>query len=457
MIYDYSFAALLVLLLLGNALSRLARRKAFQFWYNTILLILLMANICLLGGTSSTYLNFASVNPFSTFFMLTFTLGLFLVNILAHTYSQDYANFALLGSFALAGTYMVASANSLVTIFIGLECISVPTAFIMLVSRRQSLEAATKFFIMASFAIAILSFAIVIVYGSSKTLALESLQQDALLLFAAVLFLASLGIQSSVFPFNIFIPDVYEGLPAQVTAMLGSMNRNAGLAAMIQIFILVFISVNFAFAAIAVLALLTMFFGNLFALTQKNFKRMLAYSSISQTGYILIGLSARSASGIEASLFLIFADALLFIGVLGITAWLEKNGKKDIDDLIGLYKESGFAAIALSMLLLSFVGLPLTAGFIGKFLVFASALDSGMLWLVIIGVINIVISVFYFAKVITAVYTNKLGAKRLKFDSATAIVVVVCLALALGFGMYPQPLMSFAGNGANYLFGILAH
>jgi NADH-quinone oxidoreductase subunit N len=455
--YAYFFVALLAMLLAGNACYGLARRKGSQIWYNVVILAILCATICAMGGTTATYLGFANVNPFSLFLMLVFTLGALLLNILAHGHSKDYGDFALLGSFALVGAYMVASAGSLVAIFIGLECVSLPAVFIMLTSGRRGLEATTKFFVMASVAIALLSFAIVLVYGAAGSLALAPQQQSDITLFAAALFLASLGIEASIFPFNVFTPDVYQGSTAHVTAMLGGINNTVAFAALMQVAVLLFVSFNSAFAAIAALAAITMLFGSLAALMQKNFKRMIAYASISQGGFMLLGLAAQSASGIGGGLFLMFAQAFLFIGVLGIIAWLEKNGRSGTDDLIGLYKENRFAAIALTVFLLSMMGLPLTTGFVGKFLVLLSAVGSGLLWLAVVGVISSAVSAFFFARVLTAIYTDKLGAKRARLDYATAAVVVVCLAITVIFGIYPQPIITMAGNGAGYLFGIIGH
>ncbi len=456
-LYTYGFVSLLAMLLAGNALYSLAKRGRFQILYNVIILSLLCVCAYALNGTTATYLGFAQVNPFSTFFIMVITLGVLLVNVLAHGHSQNYPDFALLGSFALVGAYIVASAASLVAVFLGLEIIGLSTTFIMLTSRKQSLEAATKFFIMASIAVAVLSFAIVIVYGASGSLALAPQRQGPLMMFAAALFLVSLGVEASVFPFSAFVPDVYQGSEAHVTSMLGGINETVAFAAVVQVFILLFVSSNFVFEAIAALAVVTMFFGSLAALVQKNFKRMMAYSTISQAGFIFIGIATQSTSGISGSLFQVFAHAFLFIGVLGIIAWLEKSGRSGTDDLIGLYKENRFAAIALTVFLLSMVGLPFTTGFVGKFLIFLSAISSGMLWLAVIGVINSAIAVFFFARVLTSIYTDKLGARRVRLDAATAAVVMVCLVLTIVFGIYPQPIINMVGNGAAYLFGLTGH
>ena len=447
-LYTYGFVSLLAILLAGNALYVLARKNRLQIWFNVVVLSLICVAAYGMGETTATYLGLVQANPFSSFFILVFTLGVLLVNVLAHAHSGDYRDFALLSAFALVGTYLIASAGSLISIFLGMELVGLPTLFIMLSSKRQSLEAATKLFIMTSIAAAVLAFAVVIVYGASGSLSLVPQQNGPLLAFATVLFVVSLGVGASAFPFGVFVPDVYQGSEAHVTAMLGGVNETAAMAALIQVAILIFISSKFAFALVAGLAALTMLFGSLVALVQKNFKRMLAYSAISQAGYVLVGIATQGAAGIMGGLFQIFAEAFLFIGALGILAWLEKNGRVGTDDVIGLYKENRFVAMALTVLLLSMVGLPFTTGFVGKFLVLLAAVDAGMLWLATVGIASSVILLFAFARVLTAIYTDKVGARRIRIDTATAAVAVACLVIAIALGTYPQPLIGMAGNAA---------
>lgn len=454
MLEIYLFVSLSALLVMGNIAFKLVKRKKLQLTYNFAVLLLLSISALLMADSNSLYLNFISINPFSAFFMFVFALGLLLVHLLAYEHSHDYSDFALLGAFSLMGMYFVSFATSLITIFIGLELVAIPTTFIILLSRRESMEAATKFFIMASIAISLLSFAIVLVYGSANSLSLQPAQQSSLLTFAIILSIASLGFEASIFPFNLLLPDVYQGSASYVAAMLGGINEKVGFAALLQVFIVVFIASDFAFAAVAALSVFTMFYGNLVALMQDNLKRMMAYSSISQAGYILIGVAVRGAAGVGASLFQIFAHVFLFIGVMSIVAWMESKDRSEINDLIGLYRENRLCALTLSLFLLALVGVPLTTGFVGKFLLFLSAVNTGMAWLAILGIVNSVISVFYYTKVITAVYTNKAHTYRIHLDSHTTTVLLVCIAITLIFGIYPQPIIQIANSAAGYLFGV---
>jgi len=448
----YLFAVLVAALVFGNIILRFFGRKLVTIAFNSGVLLLLILLAILLGHDSTVYLNVFSISPFSTFFFVISASGILLVNFIAYARSQDYFDFALLSSFALAGMLIVVSATSLVSIFLGLELINIPSVFIVLLSRKNGLEPAIKLFIMGSVAIALFSFAAVLVYGAANTLLLEQQQQNSLLLFALILFITSLGFEASVFPFSILIPDIHQGAGAHATAMIGGVNDRIGFAALVQILVLVFVTSDFAFLVVATLSVLTILYGNIVALVQDNLKRMLAYSSISQVGYLLMGVAVRGSEGVSASLFQAFAYTFLFIGTMSIVAWLESKGKKEITDLIGLYKENRFCAIALAIFLMSMIGIPLTTGFVGKFLILFSVVDGGATFVAVLGIAGTVISVFYYAKVISAIYTNKLGARRMQVDKPTLLVVCVCVAITVLFGIYPQPILDITNSAAQFLF-----
>ncbi len=454
-ILSYLLVSVIILLPLFSFISRMLKKRNVQFGITTLLLftILLMLISLDLSGTKATIFQILSINPFSIFFGIVFTSGFILVNILATEYSDKYENFSLLASFALVGMYLVAASNSLITIFLGIEFATLPSVFIILLSKK-SIEAAAKLFIMAAIAIAILSFAIVISYGATNTFAIPQHSNGYFLLFAAILFIASLGFEASIFPFNVLMPDVYSGSPAYITSMLGGINKKMGFAALIQVMILVLISYHELFYVIAILSILTMFYGNLVAIMQKNVKRMLAYSSISQSGYILIGIAAFGSGGISAALFQIFAHTFLFIGLLGIVAWMESKGRINIDNYIGLNSENRLAAFSITIFMLSLVGLPFTTGFIGKFLLFFSAVNGNLVFLAIFGIINSIISVYYYIRVIIATYTKRYDSRPLRMSPQLAIILLSCLAITVLLGVYPSPLLSFAKSASAYLLAL---
>ncbi len=436
-----------------NLMARISGSRRSQFAINSIMLFALLANLATLLalGYIGAFLNIFSFNPFSLFMATLFTAALLLVNFIAFNYSESYQDFAVISAFALLGMYVVASSMSLITIFLGLELASIPMVFAIMLSRR-GIEAATKFFITASIAIAVMSFAIIIVYGATDSFALASYSKSTIMAFAGLLFVAALGFEASIFPFNILLPDVYSGSSAYVTAMLGGINKKVGLAALIQILILVFIADKQLFLFVAFLSVLTMTYGNLVALMQSNTKRMLAYSSVSQAGYILIGIAIATPGGLSASLFQIFAHTFIFIGIMAIVSVLEKKNRTEIDELIGLRGENRYAAFALSLFMLSLMGLPLTTGFFGKFLLFLGAINAGFAWLAFIGIINSVISIFYYIRAISAIYTEKEGGHHVHMEKTLAFTVLVCVVVTLIFGIYPQPVLSLVNNASAFMF-----
>ena len=454
---DIAFLCASLLLLFGALAIRLSGRRRTQFIYNiTMLLVLVALSLYLIiaGSVPDVFVGM-SFNAFSTLLFFLFSFGMLLVNLLAYEYSSNYADFALMSDFALLGMILVASSTSLVSLFIGLELTSIPTTFAILLERK-SIEPAVKFFIMASISIAVFAFAAGLYYVLTNSLALSPALQEGALVFAAFIFIASLSFDASIFPFNILIPDVYEGSRPYLTAMLGGINKKVGFAALIQIMVLLFFAYSGLFIAVALLSVVTMFYGNLPALSQSGIKRLFAYSSISQAGYILIGIAADSAQGVTASLFQIFAHSFAFIGIFAIFALMESRGRTKISDMAGLSSENRLAAFALAIFMFSFIGIPFTMGFIGKFLLFLSAVNSGLYWLAIIGIINSVISIYYYFRLLIASYSKGRSARQFQMPPRVKAVVCICLVATILFGIYPIPIISVSSSAASYLFSHVA-
>lgn len=445
-------SGLSTLLIFINLLLWLIERKGVMLIANAIVLLALaLVELVIGNGYIHTYFGLFSINPFSMLLAGMLTLGILLVNILAYGYAQSYKDFALLTCFATIGIYLVTFSASLLTIFVGLELTNISTLFIILLSKRQSMEAAVKFFMISALSIALLAFAIALVYGTNNTVALSAIGKGGFVALAAALFIASLGFGASLFPFNLFTTGIYDESPTYSVVMLSGINKAVCLIIILQVLFVLFFSFKSVFVITAVIAAVTMLYGGFMALTQKSLKRMIAYSSISEAGFILIGVAASSGSGLEASVFQIFAQVFVFIGIFSIVAWLEKMNKGTLDDLIGLSKENRFAAAAVTLLMLGLIGLPFTTGFVGRFLLLLSAINSGLVWLVFVGIMNCAITAFYYAKAITAIYTNKFGARHVNLDLGTVVVVLVCLTLTVVIGVYPGPFIGIVGNAANYL------
>jgi NADH-quinone oxidoreductase subunit N len=358
------------------------------------------------------------------------------------------------------GTIIVASATSIIEIFIGLELMAIATSFMILFEGKHRTEAAIKFFILSSLSIAVFSFALVLIFPFNAQLTLTPIAQNPnisgiyLIIFSMALFAAAFGFDAALFPFNLWIPDVYQGAPTYVTSMLAGINKKIAFVALMEVFLFVFIAYQSTFSMIfVVLAILTMFFGNLLALVQKNIKRMFAYSSIAQAGYILIGIAVTTQYGIEASIFYIIAHSFMIIGAFAIVLWLESKNIRTVDDYAALNSRNSFAAISLTLIMLSMAGIPPLIGFAGKFLLFSSALSANMLLLAILAIINSFISIYYYGRVINVMYLSK-EQKKLRIDPYIAAVVVIVLAVIIIFGIYPQPLINVASIASKSILGI---
>ncbi|HEV2288397.1 MAG TPA: NADH-quinone oxidoreductase subunit N [Candidatus Acidoferrales bacterium] len=318
--------------------------------------------------------------------------------------------------FATAGMGILAGANELVTAFVGLEMSSIST-YILAGFRRNALksnEASLKYFLLGSFATAFFLYGIALTYGATRSTRFDVVSQaiaghgaGALLILGLGLIFIGLAFKVVAAPFQVYGPDVYEGAPTPVTAILACGPKAAAFAVMLRIFYSAFSGTSHIwFWAIWVSAVLSMCIGNFAAIVQSNVKRMLAYSSIAHAGYILVAFVAATELGSAAVLFYLAGYAAMTLGAFLIVAHIGGAGERrlDVTDYAGLGTKQPWVAACFSLFLLSLLGLPATAGFLGKFYAFSAALDSRVVWLVIIAGLNSVVGGYYYLKVIVAMY-----------------------------------------------------
>jgi NADH-quinone oxidoreductase subunit N len=378
--------------------------------------------------------------------------------------------FCALVLFAATGMCVMASATELVTIFIGLEISSI-ASYVLVGYRRDSPlsdEAAMKYFLLGSFATAFFLYGIAMLYGSSGTTRLDLISvaptagvTPALLPLGFGLVLVGLGFKVSAAPFQIWTPDVYQGAPAPVTALLSTAPKAAAFAVLLRILASVGAASGLWIWALWTVAVLSMFAGNFAALAQSNLKRLLAYSSIAHAGYILAALAAAAAAssnaeiwakGIAAALFYLAAYALMKLGAFLIVAHISGPGeqRQELADFAGLGTRQPVAAACLSLFLFSLLGLPITAGFVAKFYVFGAALSSHMIWLALAIAVNSIIGAYYYLRVIVVMYMHEPQQDAPRF-AVPASAVVALLAAAAGtifFGLFPAQLAGWAARAA---------
>jgi len=367
--------------------------------------------------------------------------------------------------FATAGMGILAGANELVTAFIGLEMSSIST-YILAGFRRRALEsneASLKYFLLGSFATAFFLYGIAMTYGATGTTRIDAIQAafqrtppGGLAILGLGLMFVGLGFKVVAAPFQIYAPDVYQGSPTPVTALLASAPKVATFAVMLRIFNVAFgVSSDLWFWAVWVSAVLTMCIGNFAALVQTNVKRMLAYSSIAHAGYILVAFAAATDLGVAAILFYLASYALMKIGAFLVLSHLGQRGEKrlEIQDYGGLGSKQPVLAACFSLFLLSLLGLPVTGGFLGKFFAFQAALDSRIVWLVVIAAINSVIGAYYYLRVIVAMYFWEPSKDYVPTPVAPSLAtaLAVCAIGTLYLGILPGRVLSLARAAADAL------
>ncbi|MCI0627445.1 MAG: NADH-quinone oxidoreductase subunit N [Acidobacteria bacterium] len=419
--------------------------------------------LALVGEDGTSFSGMIVVDNFSIFFRFTFLIigGLTILASSNYLRRENLAvgEYQALVLFAIVGMNLMAASNELIMIFLGLETLSISSYILLGIKRSdpKSNESALKYFLLGSFSSAFMLYGIALAYGATRTTNLELIGREILagsasmtLIYAAVgLLFVGFGFKVAVVPFHIWTPDVYEGAPTPITAFMSAGPKAAGFAVLVRVLLVAFPAAYGKWLGLVWLsAALTMIVGNSVALVQSNIKRMLAYSSIAHAGYILVAVATRNQEGVAAVLFYTLAYALMNIGAFTVVALVSRKGdqKVHIDDFAGLgFKQPGLAA-ALSVFLLSLAGIPLTAGFAGKFFIFRAALESQFIWLTIIGVINSAISVYYYLRIIVVMYMQEPADdwSPVVISPSAASVIALSVLGVLQFGIFPDLLINLA-------------
>ncbi len=374
------------------------------------------------------------------------------------------AEFYALLAAAGGGMIFLVQANNLMTLFLGLEWFSISLYILCAIdaNRERSLEAGLKYLVVGGFGSAVLLFGSALVYGATGALGFPeiaasinagSLSHDTLLLTGLAMIVVGLGFKASAAPFHMWTPDVYEGAPTSVTAFMSAATKVAALLVTLRILETAFPAEQRLWTvAVAVLACASLAIGNLAALVQRNVKRLLAYSSVSHAGFMLIGIAANSALGTRALLYYLIPYAAMSLGAFAVVAARERELGQAVtlDNLAGMGWERPLLGAAMWTFMLGFAGLPPTGGFLGKFYLFSAAYDRGWLWLVIVGVAATAVSLYYYLAVIRALYMRP--SAELQFaaggspprDLLLQLGVVACLAVAIGSFFGIQPLIDLA-------------
>ena len=362
---------------------------------------------------------------------------------------SDYLSILL---FALCGALVMFSYANMAMLFLGIEILSI-SLYIMAGSRRfdaRSNEAGFKYFLMGAFASGILLFGIALIYGSTGSFELEKIANyiaigniTPMFYVGLMLMLIAMLFKVSAVPFHFWSPDVYEGAPALITAFMSTLVKVAAFGALYRLFSHCFVgSMYYVEPILIVVTAATILVGNLIALNQQNVKRMLAYSGIAHAGYMLIAILSLQSQTQSAILFYATAYAIASIGIFALAIMVFKsNHSENTEAFNGLAKKSPIAALLVTVFLLSLAGIPPFAGFLGKYYIFSEAVRSGHVFITIFAVINSIIAVYYYLKIIIAMYTQQPSNKPLEIHPTYWMVAIICVVLTIVLGVYPDAMM----------------
>jgi NADH-quinone oxidoreductase subunit N len=367
--------------------------------------------------------------------------------------------------FAVAGMLLFPVATDLITLFVALEVLSLPLYLMAGLSRRRRLasqEAALKYFLLGAFSSAFFLLGAAYLYGYSGFITLEGIQasvvggsgNDVFLLIGIAFLSIGLLFKVGAVPFHAWSPDVYQGSPTAITGFMAAATKVAAFGAILRIFYVAFANAEWQWKpALVVIAIITMTFGSIVAITQRDVKRMLAYSSIAHAGFLLAGVIALSKSGLDASIFYLFAYGVATVGAFGIVSLIRDSSGEvgDLNRWSGLGKRSPLLASTFAFFLLAFAGIPLTSGFIGKFSIFSAAYESGNTSILIAGVLSSAVAAFFYIRVIVLMFFKdpvEDGTSVLIPSALTTITITVSAVITLILGVFPAPLIDFIASTA---------
>ena len=370
--------------------------------------------------------------------------------------------------FAVAGMLLFPMSSDLITLFVALEMLSLPLYLMAGLSRRRRLasqEAALKYFLLGAFSSAFFIFGVAYLYGYSGSITFVGIHgsivngsgNDVFLLLGIAFISVGLLFKVGAVPFHAWSPDVYQGAPTAITGFMAAATKVAAFGAILRIYYVVFANAQWQWMPVlTVIAIITMVFGSVVAIAQRDVKRMLAYSSIAHAGFLLAGVIALSKPGLDASIFYLFVYGIATVGAFGVVT-LVRDSSGEVTDLnrwSGLGKRSPLIATVFALFLLAFAGIPMTSGFIGKFSIFSAAYESGSTSILIAGVLSSAIAAFFYIRVIVLIFFKdpvEDGTSVVIPSGLTTITIAISAAVTLLMGIYPAPLINFIQSTAFFI------
>jgi NADH-quinone oxidoreductase subunit N len=484
--------------ILAAALSFYVSNRVLGWISVVTMLITFVLLFMILGGELQNPQSFGNVmveDDFAAVFQLIFLSVGFITVLPSVKYIAEDRNqgeyYSLL-MLSIVGMMVISASTDLITLFVGIALTGLASASITAFRKkdRTGVEAAMKFYIISALSAGIALYGISLLYGLTHTLQLSALASSLqgitpssplfpTAMVAVILIIAGFGFEVALVPFHMWAPDVYEGAPTPVSGFLSSGSKKAGLAAMLKLFVVALIAFRTEWApVIGALAILTMTVGNVAALQQKSMKRMLAYSSIGQAGYMLIALPVFAAAygdhglygaslqvfSISSGIFQILTHALASTGAFMVLAIMATSVKgPEIDDFKGLFKNNRLLSISLTLFLLSLLGIPLLAGFDSKLLIFSSAVGgsiiqgySWLIWLAVAGILNSAVSLIYYVRVIRQMFSDTENPlPKFPITRFAQLSLWIATVATIAIGLYPGPAIAICNGAARALLALL--
>jgi len=456
----------MVLLMLGVA----TRRERGELILRLAIILLVLAGIFVAGreGTTTLFHDSFIVDPFARALKLLTLAGAAVALLMSIDYWRGAGGvkfeFPVLVLLATTGMLMMISANDLIALYVGLELQSLALYVVAAFQRdsARSSEAGLKYFVLGALSSGMLLYGASLVYGftgstdfADISAAVQPSGANIGLIFGLVFLMAGFAFKISAVPFHMWTPDVYEGAPTPVTAFFAAAPKLAAMALTVRVLITAFPAVTAQWQQIVTfLAIASMALGSFAAIGQTNIKRLMAYSSIGQMGYALVGLAAGTTEGVQGVIIYLAIYLAMTLGTFACILAMRRNGRmvEDIDQLSGLSSTSPLMAFLLAMLLFSLAGIPPLAGFFAKFYVFLAAIHAGLYALAVIGVLLSVVGAYYYLRIVKIMYFDAPAERFEPMDMPLAAVLGITGLFILLYFVYPAPLVAFAGAAAKSLF-----
>jgi F420H2 dehydrogenase subunit N len=445
----YSIILLIVTFVVVALLEVFGKRRHIK---TTSVVGITLALLALFLPLAAPQIGLIKADAFTFIFSIIFLLVSGLVIFSSHEATAVYNGSIILSTI---GMILAGATNDIILLYVSIELVTSPTYVLVAYTKTaQRMEAGVKYFVVGIVASAfmLLGLALICSTAGTTTISEMAFSRNPLFLLGVGAFLAGISFKLGVFPFNFWIPDVYQGAPSEITGLLAGASKKAAYAALLRMAVVISVLQHWSLM-FAILAGVTMSMASVAALLQTNARRLLAYSIMSQAGFLLLGIAVATPQGYAATILHSFTHAIMALGAFLVldVFW---HHAETLDELKGLGWRNPFLGASLTIFLLSLAGIPLLAGFVSKFYLVYATIEAGWLWLAILAILNSVIALYFYFKIIRALYAYSDSRRPANMRTGTMIAIAICVLLTIVIGVYPQPFIDLSVKAAGALMGV---